>query len=430
MSERIPKELKFGTLAFKVLHLGDGRLAFCYQGAAGKRVMVPRVSLEKLRLAAEEVARKILNAETAAQDLTADDRRMAASALAALRPTGLHLDTVAREVAEAWALTKGVSIAELGRFYASRNPRGATMPAARELVAQLLVTLERDVRPRSDKYRKGLKNDLQAFVAVHPRLEPVTQQAVRAYLRELKTRAGKGGEVRPVGPRRRDNVRDGIVRLFNFAKAEGYLPEDKQTEAEKVEKLKPEKDVTTWSPAEIQVMLEAVSWRWLPWLVLGAFAGLRTSEIFRLTWGAIKWERKVIAVQRKVARKVRTSRLVPMADNLIAFLAPFKDKVGPVFPHESWRTIEDSHGAEIESIVKKTGLKWKQNALRHSFGSHRLAVTSNYDQVAIEMGNSPAKVREDYNDPKDEAEGKAYFGIFPSDWKFGNVMPLEFEANG
>jgi hypothetical protein len=36
--------------------------------------------------------------------------------------------------------------------------------------------------------------------------------------------------------------------------------------------------------------------------------------------------------------------------------------------------------------------RWDNNALRHSFGSNRLPIVKSYAQVALEMGNSPAKV--------------------------------------
>src|SRR4030095_13459315 len=57
----------------------------------------------------------------------------------------------------------------------------------------------------------------------------------------------------------------------------------------------------------------------LPFLVLGAFAGLRTAEIQRQLWSDINLERgfiRVTAAKGNTAQK----RLVPIADNLKAWL--------------------------------------------------------------------------------------------------------------
>ena len=54
-------------------------------------------------------------------------------------------------------------------------------------------------------------------------------------------------------------------------------------------------------------------------------------------------------------------------------------------------------------------------------GNYQQAAKS-YDQVALEMGNSPRKVREDYNDPKPETEGIAYFALVPPQEKSGIIV--------
>ncbi len=43
-------------------------------------------------------------------------------------------------------------------------------------------------------------------------------------------------------------------------------------------------------------------------------------------------------------------------------------------------------------------MKYKRNALRHSFGSYRMETVKNAGQVALEMGNSAAIVMKHYFD--------------------------------
>lgn len=163
-------------------------------------------------------------------------------------------------------------------------------------------------------------------------------------------------------------------------------------------------------------------------MAIAAFAGLRTSEIFRLEWTDVKWGHKIITVRRAVAKKVRVARMVPMSDCLLAWLAPWREERGPIYRAEpSWRSLEARHERAIAALEKATGIPWEINALRHSYGSHRLALVKSIDQVALEMGNSPAKVREHYHDPKTEGEAKAYFGILPPEMTADNILPLKLE---
>jgi integrase len=270
---------------------------------------------------------------------------------------------------------------------------------------------------RSDRHINGLRRDVRDFLAANPRIEKWTVAAIIGYLRELR-----------VGPRRRDNIRDSIVTLSRFARRHNYLSWERLTEAEKVRKIKPGNDVVTWSPAEAELLLEHISEKWLPCLAIGLFAGLRKSEILRLDWSAFKWEEipPVIAVARKIARKIRISRRVPILPNLGSWLEPYRAWVGPIYPG-NFKTNENAFSLEMKRIRKRTGLTRKDNGCRHSFGSYRLAILKNSAQVAEEMGNSPRKVRENYNDPKPEAEAVRFFNLARPAKDNVVPMPLELE---
>lgn len=268
---------------------------------------------------------------------------------------------------------------------------------------------------RSDRHIYGLKNILAPFAAEFPDLRKVRDEQLVKYLRELS-----------VGPRRRDNVRDAIVQLSRYARRRDHLPEERRSVAERIARIKAGHDVVTWSIEEAELILEHVSPFWLPCEVVGLFAGLRKSEILRLDWSAFKWDMGVIAVTRKIARKSRVDRLVPIQPNLSTWLEPFRGRIGPLYPGH-FKTIENAHSREMNRIRKATGIERKDNANRHSFGSYRLAVTKSYEQVAHEMGNSPRKVRENYNDPKAEAEGTAYFKLVRPGLDDVIPMPLALE---
>lgn len=413
--------IKVGKLTFAIWQLGDGRYAFDYKEGT-KRKIVARTHFEDLKSAAAEIAVKILNGETEALQLTPQDCRIHVAAIDAISPwRQLAVDGVCRDVARAYEkIGRVVPISEMADAWLSRQVPTITLPATTDLVKNLVASLSEELR--SDKYVVNLKRDLNPFALAVPDLSAATEESLREYLRSLRTKPDKAGRTRPVGPRRRDNVRDAIVRLFSFA-----YPDQKKTLAQKIDRLDAgDETVSTYTPAELSIMLEHVSTRWRPWMAIGAFAGLRTSEIFRLDWAHVKWQQRVIAVTRKVAKKVRISRLVPMSENLLVWLAGCRDNIGRLYPAKTWSALESAHRRELKRLRKVTGLQWDNNALRHSFGSHRLAIVKSYAQVALEMGNSEGRVREDYNDPKDEEEGRNYFAILPPE-AVDNVIPLPLE---
>src|SRR5436190_651209 len=204
----------------------------------------------------------------------------------------------------------------------------AEAPSSAEILKELLAELS-DLG-RSAKHIRALRTDVGKFAARFPRLDAVTPGDVSAYLRGISAH---------VGPRRRDNIRDEIVTLSRFARDRGYLPEERRTAAERIKKINAPHDIVTWSPGEAKILLEYIPREWMPCEVIGLFAGLRRSEIFRLDYSNFKWHVRdsegrpapVIAVTRKIARKIRVDRLVPILPNLAAWLEPYRHRVGPLY---------------------------------------------------------------------------------------------------
>jgi uncharacterized protein involved in type VI secretion and phage assembly len=95
-----------------------------------------------------------------------------------------------------------------------------------------------------------------------------------------------------------------------------------------------------------------------------------------------------------------------MHENLLEWLASFRVKSGPIFDIDPQR--------RIAKVAKASGVKWKRNALRHSFGSYRMEQTKNEGQVALEMGNSPQIVKDHYFEIVDERAAKDYWSIKPA----------------
>lgn len=413
-----------GNVRVPIYRYGDGRFCVAWRKVAGEAPRRETFSVRKEAEArAEEMALAIANGQADVLELTRADRDSYLLAVRQVQTFGIPLHSAIEEWAAVrqLAASAGVSPIEALNLFIRGRKTSVIAPPTAQILDELLAQL--DDRQPSAKYRRELKSDLTRFAAAFPDLAQVTEKEIREHLRGLRSRGGA-----PVGLRRRDNVRDAIVRLSRFARRRGYLAEDKISPAEKIETVSTGGEVTTYTPSLLATLIEHVPHEWRPWMAIAAFAGMRTSEIFRLQWSDVKWGHKVIAVRRSVAKKVRVARMVPMTDMLVAWLAPWREAQGPLYrPEPSWRALENRHERAINAIERATGIQWEANALRHSFGSHRLALVKSIDQVALEMGNSPAKVREHYHDPKTEGEAKAYFGILPPELSADNILPLALE---
>ena len=97
----------------------------------------------------------------------------------------------------------------------------------------------------------------------------------------------------------------------------------------------------------------------MPLLAFGGFAGIRSAEIQRLEWQDIIWDRDFIEIKGHKA-KTKSRRLVPLRENLKAWLAPFRQEEGYVCKLAH-------HSVKLNYVGEKAGFGWRQNALRHSY---------------------------------------------------------------
>lgn len=312
-------------------------------------------------------------------------------AMEALKPTGVDLD-------------------EAAQFFAKRHPSSMPKKTVSEVVTEYVASKE-SANLSADyiadcKYRCG--RFAQKFNGL---ICDVTGQAVSDFLENIgpnprgkATELSKAGR-KKLGTRSKNNFRLSIISLFNFAKQRKYLPKD-WDELDGIQRIKEHaKEITLFTPDEMKALLSFVRPEFLPFIVIGGFAGLRSSEIERLLWSHIHLDTGFIEV---FARKGTASRrLVPILPNLRAWIEPLaKDKSGRVVPF-------DDFGEQIRELCKAASVKWKRNALRHTFISCRVTVTQNVDQVALEAGNSPAKIFSNYRELVKPTQANEWFSITP-----------------
>jgi len=178
----------------------------------------------------------------------------------------------------------------------------------------------------------------------------------------------------------------------------------------------------------------------IPFIAIGAFAGLRHAEIQRLDWAEIRFDDGLIEVKASKA-KTASRRLVPITDNLKLWLTPHKKAAGPVCRYVNMSKqlmwlAQDVHKA-WQAEKEAGAFEWKHNALRHSFISYRVADIQNVAQVALEAGNSPRMVFSNYRELVRPVDAKVWFAITPESVRAAaatrkalppNVVPLPAAA--
>ncbi len=207
-------------------------------------------------------------------------------------------------------------------------------------------------------------------------------------------------------PRTKNNLITCLKTFFLWAQKQGYVRQDRQTAANALDKqregyLSPE----IFSPEEMAQILATSEKKMIPYMAIGAFAGLRSAEIGRLDWSAIDFESGYIKVSGEIT-KTQQRRLVPILPNLRAWLLPFKKDSGPV----AFFTFRKA----IRRCAKVAGVPWKSNGLRHSFGSYRLAEVQDAAKVSLEMGNSPAMLFKHYRELVTPEQARQWFAIMPA----------------
>jgi integrase len=190
-----------------------------------------------------------------------------------------------------------------------------------------------------------------------------------------------------------------------------YLLKRKRIDANPVaviDKLKcPAKAPQIFEPEQLCRFLEAAPAGLIPALVIGAFAGLRTSEVLRLDWNDVDLARGFIHVASHKTKTAR-GRLVTIQPNLAAWLAPFAGRKGKVY-------CERGNYHHVTSALAATlGQKWPQNGLRHSFASYHLARFQNANALALELGHTTTRlIFEHYRELVRPEAALTYWSIQP-----------------
>lgn len=335
-----PKKVWFGRVGVPVYQRAtpNGGVAFMVANNSGQKRRFDCYAEEAVALEqAETLAKRLSERNAVAATLTEAQAIEYSGARLTLARHNLSVAGAAEGIAEAFKTVS--SIAELHEalaFWKARRKQTIKKPI-RELVAELLAIKE--TRGASDRYIQDLKYRLNRFAkAFSMDACNVTTPLLQAWLDGEKLK-----------PQAYSNFRRVIHLLFEFAVARGYAAENPAVGVEKV-KVRGG-TIEIYTPAKIARLLAAASNEFRPILAIGAFAGLRSAELERLEWSDIHLDSRhiIIGIDRA---KTATRRIVPIAENLAAWLAPFVQKTGKV-----WIGTHDGFYDEQLLTAKRTEIK-------------------------------------------------------------------------
>lgn len=403
-----PQTIKKGHASvkiYRVVNRGKEMFTVVHQSPTGRQRRM-FAELETARREANNIAAHLAGGDLEALKLTGRERQLYVAAEEAIRETGLTLDVVAREFAEAFRVLGRDGILEAARYYRKHAESSLPVVTVAEAVARFADA--KAAEGMSKLYLKDIRVMLTNGLASHFQcnLASVTAEDLREYLNGKKD----------CGPVAKNNHRRLIVAVFNFAKAQGWLSPDAATAADALGAYKvKEKDVEIYAPCEIAKLLENADEAFLPYIVLLAFGGIRREELHKgLTWDAINFAAGSILVPAAIAKTGKKRKIV-MPENLQAWLTPYTGKTGTIFAVDPRK--------RMAALAKEAGVKWKRNALRHSFGSYRMEATKNAGQVSLEMGNSAAVVLAHYFEIVDASAAAAYWSLSPNGTAV-NIVPI------
>jgi integrase len=327
---------------------------------------------------------------------------------AATFPSALRI--MAQNAVEQLRPFPGKTISDAIKHYVDYLKANEKSCTATELVRELLKAKKAD--GAGERHLRDLKSRLAVFAEKFNgrMVATITSREIDDWLRSLPFRALT-----------RNHYRAKVVLAFNFAVRNGYSASNPAMGAAKAKVIGDAPGILT--VAETARLLEAASRDVLPYIAIGAFAGLRRAELERLDWKRIDFESGLIEVTAR-SSKTAQRRLVAMQPNLREWLLPLRKHSGNVTPA---RSVFVDAFAQARTQAGMTD--WPENALRHSFASYHLAHFKNAGDTALQLGHRDSRVTfAHYRELVKPKDAERYWQIKPADRGVGKVVSFPARA--
>ena len=297
----------------------------------------------------------------------------------------------------------GATITEAVNHYVKTVLAYRTAPPVSEIVKRYIAEAEKN--GRRERTLEDLRNRLGRISKIYG-----DRQFSSLSLEELKDFIDDP----TLGARSRINYATKLSQLYNFAMRNGWASENiaERISRPSTEDATPE-IFTVTQAAKLLANADAAGL--LPFVAIGLFAGLRTSEIQRLNWSAVKLSERCIIIGAGIAKR-RSRRVVEINDTLAAWLAECGQFTGPIVSAANF-------AKRLRKLAAAAGLtSWPHNALRHSFASYHLAKHGDPVKTAFQMGNSPVMVHNHYKGLVTNGDVTRFWELRPAADSAGKIV--------
>jgi len=242
--ERLPPEVvTVGSVSVRIYftpsHGSDSYTLCYYQDGVRHRPTFP--DLERAKKEAKIVASRLGSKDADVLALSSGDRAAHLRARELLGSVGVSIEAAVAQFVEAKKALGQVPLTRAVDYYLQRHPKQMEAKTVKEVVDECVAAKRAD--GMGERYLQSLRYRLGKFAkAFHCDINAVSGPDMEKWLRELGTppvspttaRSDKtvpaGGRspsrLSSLGPRSRNNIRNSVQLLFNFAKARRYVPKD------------------------------------------------------------------------------------------------------------------------------------------------------------------------------------------------------------
>jgi integrase len=146
-----------------------------------------------------------------------------------------------------------------------------------------------------------------------------------------------------------------VASVFNYARRLGLIATNPATAVQLPERIKQVKRMT-FTPAQVQMLLDAADAEWKTAILLGYYAGLRMSDAVALEWASVEFTHNKLAVEQQKTGDKLEIPLHPTLEEHLSKLAG--DSAGPICPGLAAARIGGRSGLSRKfiALMKKAGI--------------------------------------------------------------------------
>ena len=283
----------------------------------------------------------------------------------------------------------GLTLTEVAQFYVQHHTPSFMLEANVPKLIPLFLASKDDL---SKRHREELRQHLASFQKEFGSLllGGISLAHLEAYVNNISACA-----------KTRLNHLITLRTFFKWAKRHGYLPPNMETVADQIDRPKVvKKSHAVFASDALMDLLANSSTKLLPWLLLGAFAGVRSSEALRLTASHWHADTGTLVLDSDITKTGRR-RSVDTTPN-------FTDWMRPLIP-------DDKSGKLVRCnpYVEKSSKGWVNNGLRAGYVSNHVSHFNDLALTAKNAGHSVSVLQTEYLHLTSKEEAKNWFSITP-----------------